>query len=302
MNWSGYNKALENRGSLTIWISEAVLDNWYSEEEPMRGGQYKYSDLCIESIMSLKNVLRLPYRQTIGFVKSLLELMGESLEVPSYTQLCRRSAFLDIVILSGKKSGNLDIVVDSTGLKVYGEGEWKVRKHGYTKRRTWRKLHLAVDPKTNLIHACDLTGNDVDDAAQVEELLGNVEGEITTFCGDGAYDRNHIWNLLEEKGIDAIIPPRKNANYWLDGDGELIEHQRNRILEWIDLLGSKWWKEKFGYHKRSLSETAMYRFKTIFGSELYSRKFKKQAIEAKLKIKIINQFTAMGMPVSICWD
>lgn len=302
MNWSEYNKALENRGSLTIWISDEVLEGWYADCPPTPGGQYRYSDLCIESLISLKSVLNLPYRQTVGFAKSLLSLMNLSLRVPSYSQLSRREGDLEIEMEVPKPSGKLHIVVDSTGLKVYGEGEWKVRQHGYTKRRTWRKLHLAVDPDTNFIHACELTENDVDDASQVEGLLDAVAAPVDKFSGDGAYDKSKVWDIMEERGIEGVIPPRKDANYWTDKEGELLEHQRNRILEWIDLFGRKWWKENFNYHKRSISETAMFRFKNIFGAELFSRKFEKQIVEAKLKSKIINEFTALGMPVSIAWD
>ena len=157
----------------------------------------------------------------------------------------------------------IHIVVDSTGLKVLGEGEWKVRKHGVSKRRTWRKLHLGVDEETGIIHAVCLTKNDVDDADQVEEMLDQVKVSIDKFSGDGAYDKRKCWNALEDRLITGIIPPRVDAVYWEDELG-LIDHPRNHILTSIELNDREKWKKRSGYHRRSLSETAMFRFKTIF--------------------------------------
>lgn len=304
MNWSDYNKSLCNRGSLTIWISEDVLSNWYAEKEAVRGGQTRYSDKCIECLLSFKMVLGYPYRQTIGFVKSLLGLMKLDLSVPSYSQLCRRASDLEIPldVPARPAGGIMHIVVDSTGLKVYGEGEWKVRKHGHSKRRTWRKLHLAIDPDYGYIHGCELTGNDADDASMVEGLLEQVEVPVDRFSGDGAYDHFKVWDTMDDKGIEGIIPPRKNAVFSLNEEGKMEDTQRNRILERIGGIGREYWKQESDYHKRSLSETAMFRFKNIFGAQLSTRKLKKQKVEAKLKSKILNKFTAIGMPVSIAWN
>jgi len=152
LNWSTYNQALVNRGDITIYFGDDVVDKWYSDLPNQRGAQPLYSDLCIETLLMFKAVFKLAYRQTQGFTQSLLKLMDLSdLNIPSYTQICRRAATLDVVPYLIPKSGPIVIAIDSTGLKIYGEGEWKVRKHGYSKRRTWRKLHLGVDPKTGFI-------------------------------------------------------------------------------------------------------------------------------------------------------
>jgi hypothetical protein len=191
-------------------------------------------------------------------------------------------------------------VADSTGLKVYGEGEWKVRKHGYNKRRTWRKLHLGVDEKTGMIYASTLTQNNVDDASQVEELIEQTEAQnINRFAGDGAYDKHMCWNVLKEEQIEGIIPPIRTAVYWKDKQGNVLDHDRNRILKQIDQVGRKEWKKQSAYHRRSISETAMFRFKTIFGPKLYSRQLPKQKTEAKIKVRALNIMTAQGMPVSV---
>ena len=299
-NWSSYNQALVNRGNISLYIDEAVLESWYDDSPPHRGGQFIYSDLCIESMMMLKTLYRLGYRQTEGFVKSLFEFIGwPEVWVPSYSQLNRRAGQLQIAAYEvPTSSGPLHITVDSTGVKVYGEGEWKVRKHGWSKRRTWRKLHIGVDPDTHFIHAHTLTDNSADDAGQVEDLLDQIEQPIDEFSGDGAYDKSKCWDQLEEDNIKGIIPPQVNANYWCDENGELLDHQRNKILKQIDKRGRKKWKKRSGYHRRSLAETAMMRFKTIHGPMLYSRKPQTQQTEVDIKIKLLNIMTAQGMPVS----
>lgn len=300
LNWSAYNQALVNRGDISIYFSDEVLDNWYSDLPAQRGAQFIYSDLCIETFLMLKVVFKLAYRQTRGFGKSLLRLMDLSeLEVPSYTQLCRRAAALEVAPYQVPQSGPIIITIDSTGLKIFGEGEWKVRKHGYSKRRTWRKLHLGVDPKTGFIHCHLSTLNDADDGAQLGPLLDQVEADISDACLDGAYDHEACWDELIRRKINPIIPPRDNAVEWyLQESGDFPEYPRNAAILRIDQIGKKEWKNEVGYHQRSLAETAMFRYKTIHGGKLYSRKFTKQKIENNIKIKVLNLMTAQGMPIS----
>lgn len=299
-NWSSYNKSLVGRGDITIWIEEEAVSSWYHEGPDQRGAQYVYSDVCIESLLRLKAVFKLPYRQLQGFAMSVVKIMGFKVEIPCYTQICRRAEDLDIDMFVPKSKAPIYIVIDSTGLKVYGEGEWKTRKHGISKRRTWRKLHLGVDEKTGIVHAHVLTenGKGDGDAQQVEDMLEQVETPIDRFSGDGAYDTYETWKLLKEKGIEGIIPPQENAIYWVDEFDELLDLDRNWILEKIEEVGRKEWKKASSYHRRSLSETAMNRFKTIFGPGLYSRKFEKQKTEAAIKVKCMNKMTRTGMPVS----
>lgn len=301
-NWSSYNQALINRGSITIYFSDQAIRGWYDEEpaQKQKGGQYVYSDLCIETLLMLKVVFKLAYRQTQGFAQSLLELMELTLQVPCYTQIQRRSLVLDIEAYNIPRGGHIDIVIDSTGLKVYGEGEWKVRKHGYSKRRTWRKLHLGCDPETGFIHCFTLTDNVTDDASQLGPLLNQVDAPIEDACLDGAYDTEGCWDGLLDRAIWPIIPPRINAVEWYEErEGDLPDYPRNIAIRTIEKIGRKEWKIKTGYHRRSLSETAMFRFKTIHGGSLYSRKMETQQTETKIKIKTLNIMTAQGMPVAI---
>ena len=205
-----------------------------------RGGQFVYSDLCIEALMMIKAVFKLPYRQTEGFACSLLRLLEiGDLSVPCYSQLYRRAAVLEIKPFAVPLAGSLHIAIDSTGVKIFGEGEWKVRKHGYSKRRTWRELHIGVDSDTGFIYAHTLTGNQVDDGSQLAPLLDQIEGPIDEVSGDGAYDMEKCWDYLEANTITGIIPPRENAVYWADEHGEILKHRRNEILEQIDNQGRR---------------------------------------------------------------
>lgn len=299
-NWSTYNKALIGRGDITLWIEDEVLREWYHEGPDQQGAQYLYSDKCIECLLGLKVVFRLAYRQLEGFANSILKLLHFDLTVPSYSQICRRAKEMEIDLSIPKTKRPIHLVVDSTGLKVYGEGEWKTRKHGVSKRRTWRKLHLGVDEKTGIVHAQLLTrnGKGDGDAQQFKDLINQVKPPIDKFSGDGAYDTYQIWQTLKDQEIEGIIPPQENARYWVDEFDNLLDLDRNRILEQIEQSSRKEWKTKSGYHRRSLSETAMYRVKTIFGATLYSRIFENQQTEAAIKIKCLNKMTKTGMPIS----
>jgi hypothetical protein len=299
-NWSEYNKSLVNRGSITFWFDEDLQENWYYKGPEQRGGQFVYSDVCIVGLLQIKAVFNLKYRQLEGFVTSILSIMDLKLDVPSYTQVSRRAQQVDVQLSLPKSNGPLYIVFDSTGLKVYGEGEWKTRKHGISKRRTWRKLHLGVDEKTGMIHAQVLTenGEGDGDSQQFRDLLDQVESPVDRVSGDGAYDTYDIWSLLKERDIEGVIPPQENAIYWVDENDQLLDIGRNLVLEKIDQMGRKEWKQHSGYHRRSLSETAMFRYKKIFGAELLSRKLKSQKTEAAVKVICLNKMTGIGMPVS----
>ncbi len=306
-NWKAYNKALVERGSLTLWINDEAVEEWYHTGEQKPGGEIIYSDRCMACMLSIKSLFRLGFQQTEGFVRSVVLMleMADEISVPSYSQICRRQKELKIAIrpkyrkLVERGGQPLHIVVDSTGLKVYGEGEWKVRQHGVGKRRTWRKLHLGVDEGNNDLVAVELTTNSVDDAEMVPDLLGQIEGPVGKFGGDGAYDKAKVYDELEGRNIEPIMLPREDAVYWEDGEGNLLEHPRNAVLKAIDEVGRAEWKKRSGYHRRSKAEVAMFRYKTIFGPKMYARIFENQKTEVRIKCAIINKFNQLGMPVSV---
>jgi hypothetical protein len=186
-NWAVYNASLVQRGGITVWISDEVIAGWTpaSASPRQRGGQVQSSDRAIECLLTLRAVFRLPYRQTEGLGQSILALLGAEVAIPDYTTLCKRSAHLAVQLPISRLQGAKHIVVDSTGLKVYGEGESKVRQYGYTKRRTWRKLHLSVDEATQEIQAVVLTEMGVDDAQAGRQLVDDTPGLIEQVSGDG---------------------------------------------------------------------------------------------------------------------
>ena len=190
-------------------------------------------------------------------------------------------------------------MVDSTGLKVYGEGEWKVRKHGASKRRTWRKLHLAQDVATGELEAVELTTSAATDAETVKPLLAQIAHPICQLGGDGAYDQVQVYDALEARQIKPLIPPQSNAVIWINELGEDLMHPRNETVKLIDELGLATWKQQSGYHRRSLAETGMFRWKTLFGERLQSRLLVNQQVEVRLKAACLNRFTRLGMPKTV---
>lgn len=289
-NWSSYNKSLINRGKITLWFSSDVISSWYAQSSGKRGGQQRYTDAAINAILILRFRFGMTLREVQGFAISLFELIGMDVDVPNYTTLCRRLQKIDRMIKTGLASkGNIHIVIDSTGLKVYGEGEWKVRQHGYSKRRTWRKLHLAVNESNSQIEAVVLTDNSFKDSEVFEDLVDGVDGEIKQISADGAYDTANCYEKSEEEDIHLVSPPRKDAVINKHGNCSGPPDPRDQHIRDIKKHGEKQWKKKTGYHRRSISETAMFRFKAILGRRLSSRIFNSQANEAFIKCNILNK-------------
>jgi hypothetical protein len=296
-NWREYNESLVRRGSITFWFSEDVIDEWYhANDRPKVGHPFVYSDTAVECLLALRELFQLPYRQTEGLGRSLAELMQVEIPIPDYTSLAKRAASLGISLKVAKHAGSIDVVVDSTGLKVFGEGEWKARKHGKSKRRTWRKLHLAVNPQTQEIEAEVLTENSGHDADQVDDLLDQIDAKVETFYGDGAYDQWKVYGTLNGRSIQAIVPPRRNAKIKQHGNSSQPPLPRDVAIREIRRAGRRRWKETIGYHLRSLSETAMHRMKSCFGTKLKNRKLPNQRTEARLRSRILNHFTHLGLP------
>lgn len=273
-NWPEYNEALKKRGALDVWIDEKALENWYAKPSGKKGAQPKYSDMAIKITLQFGKVFRQRLRQTEGLVVSLFKLMNVMLDVPYYSTLSRRGSSAKVKLPKDEKE-KVTIVADSSGLKVYGEGEWKVRKHGYSKRRTWRKFHLAIDPDDNEIRAVEVTENSVSDSETTKGLINQEEADIEAFAGDGAYDTRTVYDLCIERNVqDILIPPQKNAKIWFHGSSSSPSHPRDANLRAIRKSSRRKWKEDVGCHVRSLSETGMFRFKTIFGDKLDARNFK----------------------------
>lgn len=298
-NWRDYNRALKQRYSITLWIADDVRAAWVHTGPKQQGAQYVFSDIAIECRGTLREVYHLPLRGAEGFVQSIFALLKVSLPVPSYSTLSRRGQTIPIR-LPKKAQGALDIVVDSTGLKVYGEGEWKVRAHGKSKRRTWRKLHLTIDTTQQEIQAAMLSEMGMDDAEMVDAMLEQIPNEINSVGGDGAYDKRKVYTGVRARAPEAAIniPPRADAKIWQHGNSAQPPLPRDENLRRIRAVGLKGWKAETGYPQRSLAETAMFRMKTLFGDELSNRRLDTQASQVGFRCRALNQMTHLGMPES----
>lgn len=298
INWGAYNKELIRRGSITFWFSKDIADYWYDVTSSGKGFLRVYTDTAIEILSMVRFQYKLTLRGTQGFVESLTQLIPNmfALNIPDYSTLCRRmkKSKVDMGKMRKKVAGKGDIhvVVDSTGLKVFGEGEWKVRQHGYSKRRTWKKLHLAVDEKNSDIISVSLTECSFKDNELLPDMLNSLEGEVSRVSGDGAYDAKNCWDFCYNKGIEGIFPPRRGAKIRTHGNSKVVDPpslSRDNHIRRIRRMGKKRWKLASGYSRRSIAETAMQRFKMLFGDRLSSREFTRQANEVFIKCKMLNK-------------
>ena len=293
-DWRHYNKALVRRGSLIIWVEQRAIDAWRDHSCPARRGRRRaYTDTAILCALTLREVYALPLRATQGLVSSVLHLLNADSPSPHYSTLSRRATSLEVE-LPRLSNGPLHLAIDSTGMKVYGEGEWKVRLHKAERRRTWRKLHIAIDHTTHEVVSLSMTEKEVLDRVEVPHLLKAVEGEVSEVLGDGAYDFEVCHRAISERGARAVIPPRKGSR--LRAGPEFGE--RNRAVSRVREVGKEQWKKEAGYHRRSLVETAMMRIKTLFSERLKSRQWRRQETELRVRCAALNRMTALGMPQS----
>jgi Transposase DDE domain len=297
-NWAEYDAALRQRGSLTVWFSEAAIAAWRAEPRTTPGGQPHYSTLAILTALTLRAVFHLALRQTEGLIGSILRLLGLDLAVPDHTTLSRRAAMLEVP-RSHSGSGPRHLLVDSTGLRLSGPGEWLVEKHGTRTRHAWRKLHLGADAGTGRIEAVELTDHETDDGSRVGPLLDQVAGPVASFTGDGAYDRGDVYGAVAERHPEAavIVPPRRDAVP--SKAAETAPTQRDRHLRSIAERGRMGWQKASGYNRRALAEAAISRYKRVIGDALRSRTDRRQATEVAIAVRVLNRMLELGRPESV---
>jgi hypothetical protein len=297
-NWAEYDASLRQRGSLTVWFTEEAITAWRAEPRTTRGGQPRYSALAIRTALTLRAVFRLALRQTEGLIGSILQLLGLDLAVPDHSTLSRRAETLEVPRLQSR-TGPIHLLVDSTGLRLCGPGEWLIEKHGTQRRRAWRKLHIGVDAQTGEILASELTTSDVDDGSQVEPLLDQFAGPLASFTGDGAYDQAGIYSTVAKRHpeADVIVPPRSTA---VPSDlAESAPTQRDRHLQSIAERGRIGWQKRSGYTRRALAESAISRLKRVMGDALRSRTDQRRMTETAIAIHALNRMLELGRPKSV---
>ncbi|OIQ24483.1 MAG: IS5 family transposase [Alphaproteobacteria bacterium MedPE-SWcel] len=295
-NGAEYNQSLKQRGSLSIWFDSEMM--WEAEASGRRGRQQTYSDAAIQACLTLKVLFGLPLRQTTGFVESVLKRVGLDWSVPDFSTLCRRQKTLSVAIPYKGSPGPLHLLIDSTGIKAEGEGEWNARKHGGPKRRLWRKLHIGIDEETLEIRAVEVTSSSIGDAPMLPDLLSQIkpDDDIGSVTADGAYDTRKCHDAIAARQAHAVIPPRKNAKMWKpDTPGA---RARNEAVRASRYLGRALWRNLTGDHRRSRVETKMHCVK-LLGQRLSARDFDRQVAEIQIRAAILNGFTALGIPRTV---
>lgn len=310
-NWHEYNKSLITRGNLSIYISESIAQGALitpKRQKTHKPGHPKlYPDALIQLILTIRELFCLPLRQSTGLIECIFSNIGMGLNIPlpDYTTLSRRMAKLEVDFCHRFRGKNVVLLVDSSGFKVFGEGEWKVRKHGYSYRRTWRTTHIAIDLATRNIIGLINTKSGIHDNTQLIPILDQVKKkhEIAAVIGDGAYDSKDNYLMAREQNLEFIAPPPRNATEHINSDRRHYRfydtpgwEDRNAVIRHIEEWGLDGWKADTEYHRRSLVENAIYRFKTIFGSNLKSRKEDTQLAEQQIRASLINRFNEIGLP------
>src|SRR3954469_725962 len=305
-NSAAYDASLRQRGSLTVWFTDEALEGWRAEPRTTRGGQRWYSPLAILTALTLRAVFRLALRQTEGLIGSIIHLLGLTLAVPDHTTLSRRAETLEVPRPRPRKDGEpIHLLVDSTGLKLFGSGEWLIEKHGTKTRRSWRKLHIGMEAETGQIVAAALTAKEVDDGSEVGPLLDQVATSVASFTGDGAYDQERVSTAVAKRhpGAAVIVPPRSTAV-----PSEVAETeptQRDHHLHFIAEHGRAAWQKASGYTIRARAEAAVGaepavgRFKPVIGDGLRSRTDQRRATEVDVAVYALNRMLDLGRPISI---
>ena len=293
-NWSDYNEALRRRGDVAIWLEDGAAGKWFAPKRKGRGGQPKYSDFAIEICLTLGLIFHQPLRQTQGFVRSLLGLMGVELPVPDFSTLSRRAIGLSVVDDRPQSSGPITLIVDSTGLKIHRGSGWQETKRGTGKtRKSWRKLHIGYDPNSGEIVASLLTTDHVGDETALPELIAVIGNPVAGVLADGAYDGAGVANCLTEAfgtDVEINIPPPRTAVLGLsEGRDAHIKH--------IAEHGRMAWQAATGYNDRALVEAQIGRRKFVIGPELNAREMNRQITENQIATKSLNRMTRLGRAV-----
>ena len=299
-NWPEYNKALQERGSVTLWLSDDVIKAWYetkNKKSRQQGRQFKYSNTAIQAAHMIKMLFRLPYRALTGFLKSIMLLMDAPLDVPDYTRICRRAHELELSKFKETPKGeHVNIVVDSTGLKIFGQGEWSEEKHGKRNMSEWRKLHLVIDRDSQEIIAQELTDNITSDESQFKPLVDEIDGDIDSVSADGGYDSCNVYQAIEDRAPNAVVAIPPNARAATSTESTAA---RKHNIAFINEYGGQRWQDYSDYNYRALVETVMHRYKKIIGNTMFSRKFGMQKIEARTACHVLNKMASLGMPASV---
>jgi hypothetical protein len=286
-DWSQYNRQLIHRGKIFFWVSKEVL-----QQQPLKqkknGHPLVYTDALIQAMCYLRFKYHLSLRETEGYFCSLMEFLQELKKVPCYTQICRRMKALKLPKELLSRKGVTDVVLDTTGLKVYGEGEWRAEKYGG--RKSWRKLHLALDPRSGKLVLAEITEEHKHDTTHMEKALQRTNRRKGKVLIDGIADSQKCYELAHRYGKSLLTPPKKGSIF----RREESLRERNEALGVIRALGGdrvarSIWSKLVGYNRRVIIESMISRWKRLYGGDLRSRSEIRQGVEVKIKARMINE-------------
>lgn len=302
-NWSDYNKSLINRGDITFWIDEEVAKCWFAEKTDKQGRPFVFSNKAIEILMHLKYVFTLPYRQLEGFSRSLFKILNLEIYTPYFSQIAKRMKKLDLSphlikqtdSITTKRDRAIAVIVDATGVQVCGKGEWMKKKHGVSKVKRWKKLHLAINAKNGEFVFSEITDEIVDDKKFLPQILKN-EKNLKMVLMDGAADTSDTYKMMWKAGIKLLTPPNKRAiirkEPWMASRNKLIQLQK--LCQKCSSMPKKRWGQFTRYNKRMAVESAIARWKRIFGEHLEGQKNAAISVEIKLKSMVLNKMRMIG--------
>lgn len=287
-NWRQYNKSLVQRGSLTFLIDPKIIKASQKRTKKKMGRPTEFSDEIIYILMLTKIHYGLSYRALEGFARDILIRLYPWMKVPTYSLICKRMTKLGKTLPKLSNAKPQTVIFDASGIRVFGEGEWKVKIHGRGKRRKWVKMHIGIDPRTQEVVTEITTHSNIADGSMTKELLRRSGRQVRTVIADGAYDGRSSRDEIKEQKAQALIPPPKNARVW----GKDVE--RDDAIRIIAGLGGdkgakSLWGKLTGYSARALVETAFSRFKRIFGDRVFSKVFDRQRVEISLKWSLLNR-------------
>jgi IS5 family transposase len=250
-----------------VWLAPDAIATWEAAGVGKRGGQLQYSDLAIETALTLRLLFHLPLHQTEGFLTSIFRMLDLDLSAPDHTTLSRRSQRLAPTLRRAPTDTSTQLIIDSTGLSIVGEGEWAAAKHGGRGRRGWKKLHRGVD-RSGVIVAHALTEGHYDDATMGVALIDAVGGDVASVTADAAYDTIPFYEAAGARGTTVVVPPHKAATL---SRRRPRSTARERVIRKVQEIGRRRWKKESGYHRQVRGENAFFRYKSIFGGALRAR-------------------------------
>lgn len=286
-DWSKYNKQLVNRGKINFWVKPECLKKWKAPKAKKNGRPFVYASELIKTMVYIRFKFHLSLRETEGFFQSLIALTKMLFHVPSYTQVCRRMKSLDLPNELLEKRHVTDVVLDTTGLKVYGEGEWRAEKYGG--KKAWKKLHLALDPESGKLILAEISDEYVHDTTYMEKALRRMNRRRGKILIDGIADSWRCYELAKSYGKTLLTPPKRGAVI----RKEVGYERRNDAIKIIRAMGNDGvarsvWAKLVGYNQRVIAESMMSRWKRLHGDSLKSRCEKRRKIEMQLKAMMIN--------------